>query len=401
MDVSDGKLAAAVEGFSKTDPGKIVVFNTSDYAVVAEVTVGALPDMVVYSPDGKYILSANEGEPSADYSIDPVGTVSIISVKNNYAVSTLDFGGFASQEAALKAKGFRIFGKNASFAQDIEPEYLTVSADSRTAWVTLQENNGIAKINLEAKAITNIFPLGFKDYSRAGNFIDPSDFNKAYTPGEWNVNGVFMPDGIAVVEEFGIPFLFTANEGDAREYPDAGFVEVKRVKAVTLDPTVFPNAATLKLDENLGRLNITTTLGDAGNDGDFDELYSLGARSFSVWNGLNGNLLFDSKNELDEVISGASLYDDGRSDDKSVEPESVVIGSSGKQRVAFVGLERADAVAIYDISSCAAPKFVRVIKVGDAPEGLLFISAKDSPTKKSLLVVSNEGDGTVKIFSTQ
>jgi len=225
VDVSDGKLAAAVEGFSKTDNGKIIVFNTSDYSVVAQVTVGALPDMVTYSPDGRYILSANEGEPSADYTVDPVGTVSIISVKDNYAVNTLDFASFASQESILKAKGFRIFGKNASFAQDIEPEYLTVSADSRTAWVTLQENNGIAKINLSSKTITNIFPLGFKDYSQEENHIDPSDINKAYTPASWKVKGMYMPDGIAIVEEFGIPFLFTANEGDARKYPDGNFVE--------------------------------------------------------------------------------------------------------------------------------------------------------------------------------
>ena len=398
VDVSDGKLAAAVEGFSKTDNGKIVVFKTSDYAEIAQVTVGALPDMVTFSPDGKYILSANEGEPSSDYSTDPVGSVSIISVKDNYAVTTLDFSGFASQESALKAKGFRIFGKNASFAQDIEPEYLTVSSDSRSAWVTLQENNGIAKIDLRSKKITDIFPLGFKDYSIEKNWIDPSDANKAYTPGQWNVKGVYMPDGIAVVEEFGIPFLFTANEGDAREY--TGFVDAKRIKDITLDPTAFPDAATLRLDANLGRLNITVNLGDNDNDKDIDELYSFGSRSFTVWNGLNGNLLFDSENNLDEINAAAGYYDDGRSDDKSVEPESVIIGNVGKQKVAFVGMERADAVAIYDLSSCYTPKFVKLLKVGDAPEGLLFVSAKDSPNKKSLLIVSNEGDGTVKIFTT-
>ncbi len=401
VDVSDGKLAAAIEGFSKTDNGKIVVFKTSDYSVLGQAIVGALPDMVTFTPDGKYILSANEGEPSSDYSTDPLGTVSIISVKDNYAVSTLDFAGLAGQESALKAKGFRIFGKDASFAEDIEPEYVTVSANSQTAWVTLQENNGIAKIDIVSKKITQIFPLGFKDYSIAGNFIDPSDFNKAYTPAQWNVKGVYMPDGIAVIEEFGIPFLFTANEGDAREYPNAGFVENKRVKQITLDPTAFPNAITLKEDANLGRLNITTTLGDTDGDKDYDQLYSFGARSFSVWNGLSGQLLFDSKNELDEKASAFGVYDDGRSDDKSVEPEAVVIGASGKQKFAFVGLERADAVALYDLSSCLNPKFVKMLKVGDAPEGVLFVSAKDSPSKKSLLIVSSEGDGTVRIFETQ
>jgi len=91
--VSDGKLAAAVEGFVKTDAGKVIIFKTTDYTVIKQVAAGALPDMLTYSPDGKYILSANEGEPSNDYTNDPAGTVSIISVKDDYAVTTLDFSG--------------------------------------------------------------------------------------------------------------------------------------------------------------------------------------------------------------------------------------------------------------------------------------------------------------------
>src|SRR4030095_11836412 len=176
---------------------KIVVFNTTTYAEIAVRTVGALPDMVTFSPDGNFILSANEGEPNDAYTIDPLGTVSIIEVENNYEVTTLDFGGFASQAAQLKSKGLRVFGPNASFAQDMETEYVAVSANSNTAWVTLQENNGLAKIDLRTKSITALFPLGFKDFNLEMNAIDVSDQDGApYAPAKWPVKGIYCPDGI-------------------------------------------------------------------------------------------------------------------------------------------------------------------------------------------------------------
>ncbi|WP_285008026.1 choice-of-anchor I family protein [Pedobacter faecalis] len=399
LSVHSGKLAAAIQATDKTSNGKVVVFKTGDHSVISQINVGALPDMVTFSPDGKYIMTANEGEPNASYTTDPEGTVSIISVAENYAVTTLNFSSMAGQQNALMQKGFRVFGPSATFVKDIEPEYVTISADSKTAWVTLQENNGIAKIDIPSKTIGNIFPLGFKDYNTDGNEIDPTDDDKAYAAAKWPVKGVYMPDAVAVMESNGTPYLFTANEGDAREYDT--FAEVKRVKdkTVILDATKFPNAAELKKDGKLGRLNITTTLGDTDGDGDLDELYSLGARSFSVWNGSNGTLVFDSKNELDKEAVEAGIYDDGRSDDKSVEPEGITTGTVGRTKVAFVGLERVDAVAVYDVTNPVSPVFLQMLKCGDAPEGVLFIPAKDSPTKKSLLVVSSENDGVVKVYT--
>ncbi|MBC7848865.1 MAG: choice-of-anchor I family protein [Chitinophagaceae bacterium] len=395
--VSDGKLAAAVEGFQKTDNGKVVIFSTNDNSLVKQIAVGALPDMVTYSHDGKYILSANEGEPNDAYTIDPAGTVSIISVKENYSVVTLGFEDFAGKEGSLKSKGFRIFGPNANFATNIEPEYITIDKDSKTAWVTLQENNGIAKIDIKSKKITAIFPLGFKSYNLTANGIDPSDRDNAIgLLNPWPVRGMYQPDAIAVFDDGGTPYLFTANEGDVREW--SGFAENKRVKDLTLDALAFPDA-TLRTDPKIGRLNVTTTLGDDDADGDYDALYSFGARSFSVWNGNSGNLLYDSKNELEKKCIDALQYDDARSDDKGVEPEGITLGIVGKKAVAFVGLERADAVAIYDVTNPVSPKFIKLLKSGDAPEGLTFIHAKYSPTKKSLLVVSSENDGTIKVYS--
>ena len=395
----NGKLAVALESKSnKQDLGKVVVFETTNYALVKEVTVGALPDMITYSHDGKFILTANEGEPNDDYSQDPDGSVSIIDIASGYSVTTLNFAGFSGKLLDLKAKGFRIVSTTNNFAADIEPEYITVSADSKTAWVTLQENNGIAKIDIATKKIMQIFPLGYKDYSLAENAIDISDKDGAVAFNPWKLKGMFQPDAISNFEVNKVQYVVTANEGDAREY--SAFVDVKRINnsAVILDPTIFPNAAALKADANMGRLNINTKMGDTDGDGDFDELVGFGARSFSIWNGLTGQLVFDSKNDLDKKAQEFGVYDDARSDDKGVEPEAVYVAKIGDKQILFVGLERADAFMVYDVSNPITPKFLQMLKTGDAPEGLLFIPATKSPTKRSLVVVSSEGDGTVKIY---
>ena len=396
--VSNGKLAAAIEASNKQAAGKCVVFNTSDLAEIKQITVGSLPDMVTFSPDGNFIMTANEGEPSDDYVNDPEGSISIINVSAGYAVKTLNFAGFESNLAALKAKGFRVFGPGASLAKDTEPEYVTISADSKTAWVTLQENNAIAKVDLTSQTITDVFPLGFKDYSDLNNAFDFSDKDaKVQFSSYAKIKGIYMPDAIAVYEKNGIPYLFTANEGDAREY--AKFAEVKRVKDINLDATNFPTGAALKVDAALGRLNITTTLGDTDGDGDFDELYSLGARSMSVWNGITGAQVFDTKNEIDHRSILAGLYDDNRSDDKGSEPEGVAIGKIGDRTYAFIGCERTDAMMIYDITNPERPFFKLTLKTGDAPEGILFIPADKSPNKLPLIIVSSENDGQVKCYS--
>jgi len=116
VDVRDGKLAAAIESINKQANGKVVVFDTETLRPLKTILVGALPDMVTYSKDGNFILTANEGEPNDSYTDDPIGSVSIINVKNNYSVSNIDFAGFAGKLAELSSKGFRVFGPGLSLA---------------------------------------------------------------------------------------------------------------------------------------------------------------------------------------------------------------------------------------------------------------------------------------------
>lgn len=402
--VSDGKLAIAVEADTKQNPGKISLYRTSDQTLINDYTVGALPDMVTFSKDGNLIISANEGEPNDAYTIDPDGSVSIIDLTDN-TVTTLDFTAFNAQEADLENQGFRVFGPGADLAADVEPEYIAVSADSQTAWVSLQENNGIARINLSTKSIEAIYPLGFKDYSLAGNQIDASDKDLVKELKNWPVYGMYQPDAIVSANINGVEYIFSANEGDARDYD--GFSEEERCEDLTLDTSIFPTSENYLAEENLGRLKITTTLGDDNNDGEYEEIYNYGARSFSVWSA-TGNLIFDSGNSIANETLNATPErfndDDKRSDDKGAEPEAVEILNIGNQRyILFVGLERNDQVLVYDVTNPAAPTFMTILShTGDeAPEGLLVINAEDSPTGKDLLVVANEDSGTVSFYENQ
>jgi DNA-binding beta-propeller fold protein YncE len=428
----NGLLAAAVEAPVKQNPGLAVFFN-ADGDFINSVTVGALPDMLTFTPDGTRVLVANEGEPNSygqPNSVDPEGSVSIINL-GNFSVINAGFTQFNSQIDQLRAAGVRIFGPNATVAQDLEPEYITVSPDSKKAWVSLQENNAIAVLDLMNNVFTDIIPLGFKDHSLPGNGFDASDRDNTINIANWPVLGMYQPDGITSYTVNGKTYIVTANEGDARDY--TGFSEELRVgnSAYQLDPTAFPNATVLKQVANLGRLNVTRTLGDHDGDGDFDEIYAFGSRSFSIWewDDNTGELkqVYDSGDSFEKIIAERlpSFFNsnheenslDDRSDNKGPEPEDVKVAEINGRFYAFIGLERVGGVMVYDITDPLQPTFVEYVNNRDftvptniarttnpaardlGPEGLLLISATDSPNGKPLLVVGNEVSGTTTIFS--
>ncbi len=399
--VSNGLLAIALNGVTPQSNGDVVVLKTSTLEEVKKISVGAMPDMVTFSPDGNYIISANEGEPSDDYTVDPVGSISIIDVKNNYTVKTLDFAGFASAKATLVAAGLRIYGLNASFAQDIEPEYVAVASDSKKAFVTLQENNAVAEVDLAAGAITKIMPLGVRDISLAENAWDVSDDEKSGKKIQletWPIKAFYLPDAISYFSTGGSNYLALANEGDTRAWK--GYDEEVRVKNLVLDPVKFPNAATLQLDANLGRLTVSSSIGFTmnGTTKVFQELYAPGGRSMSIINASTGQLVANIGKDLEQRVINAGKYDDTRSDNKGVEVESVTVAQVNGKTLAFIGMERVDHIAIYDVSTPTVPIFIQLFATGDAPEGLMFVKPKDSPNGRSLLIVSSEEDGTVRFY---
>jgi hypothetical protein len=428
VDVARGILAVAVEADEKTDPGLVAFYSTEDYRLLGTAGVGALPDMLTFTPDGQKVLVANEGEPSsygeAD-SVDPEGSVSIVDLRHGCdraRVRTAHFRRFNGRERALRAAGVRIFGPGASVAQDLEPEYIALAGDR--AYVTLQENNALAVVDIERARVLEILPLGEKDHARRGHGLDASDRDGAIHIARWPVRGLYMPDAIASYRFFGHTFLVTANEGDARDYD--GFAEEARVGAsgYALDPTAFPDAAALKASAALGRLTVTTSSGDTDGDGDFDEIHAFGARSFSIWHAASGHQVFDSGDRLERITARAlpgsfnsdheSNNFDNRSDNKGPEPEGLALGTIHGRTYAFLGLERVGGVMVFDVTNPWNVSFETYLNnrdfTGDpeagtardlGPEGLHFVPAAQSPTRRPLLIVGNEVSGTTTVYEVK
>lgn len=450
--VKNGVLAASIIASpDKTMPGTVAFFDAATGALLGSVTVGAVPDQLAWTPDGMKVLVANEGEipappvppvppapaPPPPFDSDPEGSVSIIDVSGGFAaptVQTATFHAWNGQEAMLRASGIRIFPGNAA-SDDLEPEYLAISPDGTKAMITLQEANAVASLDIASATITAVMPLGLKNYARVS-----ADFSDRDGSGNANAIelksglpafGMFMPDGIASYAAGGQTYYITANEGDDRNdflvpaetttLNATVTTTVEGVPVVTpvvdLDDTLFPTEGTpggsgaagapgtgLKGNDQLGRLtvsNVPGLRGDLDGDGDVDRILSYGGRSFSILDA-NGNRVFDSGDLIDRIFAAnyPAFWDDGRSDNKAAEPEGVSIATISGRVYAFIGLERFHSVLVFDVTDPANVTFVSVAsRRGDLnPEGMLVISAADSPTGNPLLLVANEVSFTLTTY---
>ena len=436
LDITGNLLAIAVANTTKNSNG-VIAFYTLDVngaaTFVRKVSVGALPDGVAFSPNGKYLVVANEGEPlknSATSISDAEGSISIIAITDGQpamSATTLGFTDFntgGSRASELPA-GVRIVRPGATFSQDVEPEYVTISDDSKTAFVSLQEANAVAMVDLATSRISKISALGFKDFGQPKNKLWTNDSYTTCTSATacatptlknyTNLFGYYMPDGVASFTVAGKTYFLTGNEGDNKDdFIETAAKESARVSEITpsLDTSIF----TTTVSAELARLNIIKTANGsavgANSSGKYEKLYTYGARSFSIWDADTGALVFDSGDDFERAV-----YNDatpsllfgalkGRMDDKGPEPENIVVGQVGKEYYAFIGLERSSGIMMYQITNPAKPKFVQYIRntsdataTGDvSPEGLKFISAADSPTGAPLLLVGYEVSGSMAVF---
>ncbi len=415
--VKDGIVAVALPDADKSLPGKVVFLNAADASLLGSVTVGALPDMLTFTPDGHKVLVANEGEVVSDANFGGQGTVSIIDISGGVpsaTVQTASFTAFNGQEATLRAAGVRIFaGKTVS--EDVEPEYIAISADGTKAMVTLQEANAVAILDIATATFTSIVPLGEKSFN--GLQIDtsdrdgPSNATLLNLQSDQPVFGLYMPDAIDSFKSGANTYYVIANEGDDRD-DFLATDETIRVgsSSYDLDNTAFPNESTLKTNAELARLTVSNApglRGDTDNDGDIDKILMYGARSFTILDS-TGAKVFDSADIIERIVAGFGLvannttpgFDDTRSDNKGPEPEGIEIAKFGDKTYAFVGLERAHMTLAFDITNPADVTYTGALRhSGDLnPEGGLFIPAVDSPTGQPLFVASNEVSNNITVF---
>lgn len=397
--IHNGVAALAIENKANRElPGVVQTWQTASRTLSASYTVGALPDMLTFTPDGRKLLVANEGTPNNSTTgatgagvhygsltspagsfprsygsnpLDPAGSVSIIDLASGAVTTSTNL------ETALRTGSHLRTNTGMNF----EPEYIAVNAAGTKAYVTLQEANGIGVLDIASGQFEKVVGLGAKDFSAPGNRIDPKNdstqTNNRIELVSVNAKGLYMPDGIATYQRAGKTYLVMANEGDFRED------DADRSPAANVDPSL---TGTL-----LSNLRVSNTDSSPGN------LYVAGARSFSIRDG-DGNLVFDSGEILDREAIALGLYDDGRSRDKGVEPEGVELMDIGGRTFAFIGLERTTqaAVAVFDITDPYQVSFVRML-VADgsrSPEGLKGFRMGDD----YYLALSNEVTNTTAVF---
>ncbi|CAH0221539.1 choice-of-anchor I family protein [Chryseobacterium sp. Bi04] len=419
--VKNGIIAAASPNTNPQQNGSVVFFDNNGN-FLKQVTVGALPDMITFTPDGTKVITANEGEPNDAYTVDPEGTISIIDISGGIGnltqthVTTLNFNSFDAQVSALAATGLRKVRTNNTLSQDLEPEYVTVSADSQKAWVTLQENNAIAEIDLTTQSITGIWGLGKKDMSLPGNGFDASDNNGEVLIANWPVKAYYTPDAVQNYKVGNTHYIVTANEGDEKDL--SGYSERTTVGAnnYTLDPAIFPQAALLKATHNLGRFRVSSATGNTDGDTDFEEISALGARSFSIFNTDTKQRAYDSGDQFERYIAAhySLLFNvdnesnavKNRSRAKGPEPEGVALGTINGQTFAFITLERTGGVMVYNITDPDNPTFTdykhsrstSAYGGDNGPEGIIYIAPENMTIHKGYVIVANEISGTLSIY---
>ena len=422
VSAKQGLVAVAIEAKIKQNPGLIALYRSDDLSLLATYPTGALPDMVTLTSDGQTILTANEGEPSGDYSNDPEGSITIVDISNGYSL----------EDAVVKQVSFSLFNEGesrhgelganvrtagpagTSVAKDLEPEYMALSSDNTKAYVALQENNAMAIIDIATARVDAIKSLGEKSWNAAsGNQLDAS--NKDSGVGEFasyeQLVGLYMPDTIASFSIDGADYIISANEGDGREYiystnqqtcDDANHSwdgdeyqvggddadadkyanelddcisftdEARGGNIVDSVDGLHPLKVALDDNDQLKRIKVVT---DKENYSANDNIVTFGARSFSIWDEQAG-LVYDSGDDIAKrvfaidsnnfnVTNDNNQSADNRSDDKGSEPEAVEVAEINGKQYAFIGLERQGGIIVYDVTIPAAPVYQSYINNRD------------------------------------
>lgn len=404
VDPVNDHVVIALQAADYAAEGRIAVLDY-DGNLLKSYETGVQPDMITVSSDGKWILTADEGEPREGYgagTVDPAGSVTLVNTETD-KVKVIGFSGFDSTALAEQGILFnKVDGQILSAAQDLEPEYIALNADNSKAYISLQEANAIATLDIASGEFTSIKSLGFQKLSDKANSADLVEDGGYAAASYENAAGVRMPDGISTFEINGTTYLATANEGDAREWGS------------------FSNEAKADLTDSEGNVVEKVRVLDHDVTAGLDENtnYLFGSRSFSIFNAETMELVYDSGNDFERLTadylswwfnsSNDDIDIDSRSAKKGPEPETVTVKQLGDRWYAFVGLERIGGIMVYDVTNPSGASYVNYINTRDfsgeiagdvAPEGLAFIAAEDSPSGSPVLLAACEVSGTLAAYT--
>lgn len=299
VDITGPVLVIAVEGEEVDSPGKILFYNIPSSTVVYEAETGPLPDMVEVSHGGNIIMSANEGEPNDNYDNDPEGSVTMIEYNGpmNIIETQISFAKFNGMKESLINRGVKLFGPNATVAQDLEPEYIAFTEDDKYAYVSCQENNCFVVIDVEAKEAIDILPNGFKAHEIGTPTLTNYILNDAVD--DWPILGTPVYNGgqepVSLGGFSGLwadPVESTENEIVFYTIPDRGPndspvsnpngglnlrpFKLPKYQARIVKFTMNPNTGEINFDENdqifLTGKDGTTTISGRGNIPGVDEV---------------------------------------------------------------------------------------------------------------------------------
>lgn len=382
-------------------PGVVQIIDLESGDPVWQFYIGHHPDCLMFSPDGSVLYAANEGEP---HSTDHVGAITLAELDGIEKAS--DFAGYNSiityplEESNLAEdvdlSVLRIRPEHrASPGVDIEPEYIATTREG--AWVSLQENNGLAYFDLASRTWSVVRSMGVLSFP----------FDISHTDGVRLHSGdgfglLPLPDTIVAYEAMGRTFIVSANEGEKLaghelrlgDAVEQGLIDPKRLERLRAE---YPDLKAAGVD----RLVISSIDGDLDGDGDIDQLCVQGGRSVSIIDAATGIAVWNSGPQI-ELITGIESpekynADDARSSRAGPEPEGIAIGSFEGRTLMAVGLERTNAIMLYDITNPYAPVFLDTIALSDGcegPEGMtMFI--RDGALH---LAVASEKGGCLSMF---
>jgi hypothetical protein len=403
--------------------GKVAFFDTNAN-FLNQLSVGAQPKSITFGNGSNQLLIANEGAPSDDYTIDPIGSISIVNLfganpamLTQANVAQIDF---TLLDTVAFNDNVRIFNNaNQLPSVDLEPEQIIALSGGSQALVSLSENNALAIIDYATNTIDTVIGLGLKNFNLPNQGFDGSNLGAIKIDRQQRVFGLYNPAGIAAFTKAGSGYWLTTNQGTPRNY--SAYSEVEVFKNLPLGASGFPNRSVQIRDSIIGQLEVSKELGKARNGFVHDSAVAFGGRSFSVWNN-TGQLIWDSGDEIEQTLAtlqaanfnANSFSNQSRkasSPAQGAQPNAIAIGTVDGVRYAFITLKEMGGILIYNLNNPSAPVFEQYLldrdfnqpandtAAGDlGPTKITFTPAGQSPNGIALLMVSSAVSGSFTIY---